>query len=124
MIKKAVDVIRECLDHKQISQSEVSRRLGEKPQNLNEQLHRKDMKVERFAYVMEHIGYEVKVVDRGFCMVTFEYAENIIKTGEPRGLFWYRAERMFIGIDSRAGGVVTEKFDDFKKMEKWFRDRR
>ena len=122
-MKKAADVVMECLKYKDLTQAEISRRMGEKPQNLNEQLHRQDMKTGRFAEVMEHIGYDVIVMDRGFSRVTPEYGMSVIQMGEPHGLFWYRDGGLYIGIDSRCGRVLTETFPSFREMQKWFKDR-
>ena len=56
-MKKAADTIIACLEEKGISQRQLATRMGEDVRYLNQQLNRqKDMKVERFTDVLDHIG--------------------------------------------------------------------
>ena len=123
MIGKAAEVIRDCLAEKSLFQCEVSKRMGEKPQNLNQQLHQQDMKFRKFVEVMEYIGYGVHLEDRGFSRVTPQYGKSVIETGDPEGLFWYLEDGMYFAIDSRKTLTVTKTFPDFDGMAKWFQNR-
>ena len=120
-MKKAAELIRDCMQERGLFQTEVSKRLGETPQNLNLQLlHRQDMKVSRFAEVMESMGYEVTLRYRGFSKVTPQYGENVVQTHLPIGRFWYRAGNLYVGIDNQHGEALTDEFSSFEDMEKWF----
>ena len=120
-MKKASELIMDCMKARGLFQSEVSKRLGEKPQNLNLQLlHRQDMKVGRFTEIMESMGYEVTLRYRGFSKVTPQYADDVTRTHLPIGRFWYRAGNLYVGIDNQHGEALTDEFSSFEDMEKWF----
>ena len=123
MIGRAAEVIRDCLAKKNLFQCEVSKRMGEKPQNLNQQLHQQDMKFRKFVEVMEYIGYGIRLEDRGFSRVTPQYGKGIIETGDPEGLFWYLEDGTYFAIDSHKALTVTKVFPDFDGMAKWFQNR-
>lgn len=122
-MKKAADTIVNCLKEKSMSQSHLAAGLGEDVRYLNQQLHRqKDMKVERFTDVLDHIGYRVEVVDNeGIRKVCQEYAQKVIETGEPKGLFWTFAGGIYTAIDSTKSELFCEDFRSKEECFKWFR---
>lgn len=122
-MKKAADAIMSCLEEKKMSQRQLAACMGEDVRHLNQQLNRqKDMKVERFTDVLDHIGYRVEVVDNdGIRKVCAEYANMIIVTGEPNGLFWCEVEGGFTAIDNTKPEMFCEDFLSKEEMFKWFR---
>lgn len=122
-MKKAADTIIACLEEKGISQRQLATRMGEDVRYLNQQLNRqKDMKVERFTDVLDHIGYRVEVVENdGIQKVSTEFAKTVIDTREPRGLFWHTDGEKFIGIDNSTGDAWTEEFDTKEECFAWLR---
>ena len=64
-MKKAAEIVKKCLKNKKITQRALAERLKEDPRLISQQLRRdKDMKMERFFDVLEHIGYGVEIVER------------------------------------------------------------
>lgn len=62
-MNKAAKTIIDCLERKKMTQRQLAKMMGEDVRNLNQQLNRqKDMKVERFEEVLEHIGYKMEIV--------------------------------------------------------------
>lgn len=122
-MKKAADTIVSCLEEKKMSQRQLATCMGEDVRYLNQQLNRqKDMKVERFTDVLDHIGYRVEVVDNdGIRKVCAEYAKMIIETGEPKGLFWCETEGVFTAIDNTNAEMFCEDFSSKEEVFKWFR---
>lgn len=122
-MKKAADMVMHCLKEKKISQSQLAERMGEDVRYLNQQLHRhKDMKVERFIDVLDHIGYRVEVVDNdGIRKVCEEYANRIMETGKPAGLFWFLNDGIYTAIDSMNPEVFCECFLSKEDCFKWLR---
>lgn len=122
-MKKAADVIIDCLAKKNMSQRQLAREMGEDVRYLNQQLHRqKDMKVERFADVLEHIGFHLEVVDdEDFRKATPELAKEIVETGEPHGLFYAQIGDTFIAVDSTHSELFMEEFSDLENCKKWLR---
>lgn len=47
------------------------------------------------------------------------YADVIIKTRQPLGLFYVRQEGTYIGIDNSAGHAWVEEFSDLNLCKKW-----
>lgn len=123
-MKIASDTIITCLDEKGISQSQLAARMGEDVRHLNQQLHRqKDMKVERFADVLNYIGYRVEVVENdGIQKVSQDFAFEIIEAREPAGLFWYVADERYVGIDNTDGEAWTKDFETKEECFDWLRD--
>lgn len=121
-MKKAADTVISCLEEKNMSQRQLAASMGEDVRYLNQQLRRqKDMKVGRFTDVLDHIGYRLDVVDNdGFRRVCSEYANQIIKTGEPKGLFWSFADGIYTAIDSTKQEVFCEDFRSKEECFKWF----
>lgn len=122
-MKKAADTIITCLEEKGISQRQLAARMGEDVRYLNQQLNRqKDMKVERFTDVLDHIGYRVEVVENdGIQKVSPEFAEAVIETREPKGLFWHFAGGRYVGIDNTDGEAWTEDFETKEECFAWLR---
>lgn len=122
-MKKAADTIISCLEEKGISQRQLATRMGEDVRYLNQQLKRqKDMKVERFTDVLDHIGYRVEVVENdGIQKVSPEFANAVIETREPRGMFWHTSEGRFVGIDNTDGEAWTEEFNSKEGCFAWLR---
>lgn len=121
-MKKAADTIVNCLEEKNLSQRQLAACMGEDVRYLNQQINRqKDMKVERFADVLDHIGYRIEVVDNGgIRKVCDEYARRIIATGGPKGMFWQEVDGVFTAIDSTGRELVCKDFMSKEEMFKWF----
>lgn len=122
-MKKAAGTVISCLEEKNMSQRQLAVSMGEDSRYLNQQLHRqKDMKVERFTDVLDHIGYRVEIVDNdGIRKVCDKYARKIIETGEPKGLFWSFTGGVYTAIDSTKSEVFCEDFQSKEECFKWFR---
>lgn len=58
-VKNASDAIKACLEEREMSQAQLSEMLGENRQNLNNQLRRGGMKMERFIQVTGVLGYQL-----------------------------------------------------------------
>lgn len=122
-MNRAGEMIKKCLDEKEMTQSELARGLGEDVRHLNQQMHRQDdMKVERYMDVLEHIGYGVDVVDYGgprkICPA---YAQKIIKTKEPKGVFWVDCLGRCVGIDTINGDIQMRTFTSKRECIEWLR---
>lgn len=122
-MKKAADTIISCLTEKGISQRQLATRMGEDVRYLNQQLNRhKDMKVERFTDVLDHIGYRVEVVENdGIQKVSLEFAETVIETKEPRGLFWCLFGDRYIAIDNKNGEAMKKDFGTKEGCFSWLK---
>lgn len=124
-MKKAADMIRECMEEKDLPQRQLAVRMGEDVRYLNQQLNRqKDMKVERFADVLDHIGYRIEIIENdGIQKVSPEFAMQIINNREPAGLFWYFCNGKYIGVDNynSEAEAYTEKFDTKEECLDWLR---
>ena len=125
-MKKAADVIIDCLAEKGMTQTQLAACMGEDVRNINQQLNRRnDMKVERFVDVLNHIGYRVEIVENdGIRKVSPEYGQEIINTKEPKGLFWYETEDNFIGIDNMVGEAAVNGFSSREECFEWLRGER
>lgn len=122
-MKKAAGTIVNCLEEKNMSQRQLAACMGEDVRYLNQQLNRqKDMKVERFTDVLDHIGYRVEVVDNdGIRKVCEAYARQIIEKGEPKGLFWCESNGLFTAVDSTGTELFCEDFFSKEEMFKWLK---
>jgi len=122
-MKKAAEIVRTCLEEKGISQRQLAMSMGEDVRKLNQQLMRQDdMKVERFAEVLDHLGYRVEIVENdGIRKVSPDYAGKIIETGNPRGRFWYEVGGRYTGIDTADGTAIVEEFPDKEDCFKWLK---
>lgn len=123
---KAAETIMNCIKRKNMSQRQLAELMGEDVRVLNQQLNRqKDLKVERFIDVLEHIGYRLEIVDNdGIHKVSKEFAKQIYETVEPKGLFWFTDGNFVVGIDTSNGEVLEETFFDKEECFKWFRRER
>lgn len=123
-MKKASEVILDCLLERNMSQRQLAKHMGEDVRHLNQQLVRaNDMKVERFVDVLEHLGYRVEIVDNGgIRKVSGEYAKQIIETREPEGLFWVEKDGVFTGIDNTAGEAICEDFSSKEECFSWLNE--
>lgn len=102
---KVIELIKESMKEKKMTQTELAKSLGEDVRVINQQLNRQqDLKAERFLEVMEHIGYRVEMVDndgmseltkallkyrRKFALVR---GENVNPTNGDTDLFKARAD--------------------------------
>lgn len=122
-MKKASEIVLECLEEKKLSQRQLAARMGEDVRNLNQQLHRQnDMKVGRFSNVLEHAGYRLEVVENdGIQRVCREYARQIIETKEPLGKFYTFENGIYTGISNETGDTWTEDFDSREECMKWLK---
>ena len=119
--ENAQQVILKHMEEKRLTQKELSRIMGESPQNLSQQLHRqKDMKMRRFVEVMEYLGYEILAVERDYRRVSPQVASEIVETGSPHGLFWSKEKDVLFGIDNTGSELFCEEFTDMNEMKKWF----
>lgn len=123
-MKKAAEVIIDCLEEKKMSQRQLATRMGEDVRLLNQQLNRRnDMKVGRFAEVLEHAGYRIEVVDNGGIQrVCQEFATQVIRTREPIGRFYTWEDGIYTGIDNSNGNAWTEDFKTEDECFKWLRN--
>lgn len=121
-MKKAADMIMSCLEEKNLSQRQLAACMGEDVRCLNQQLNRqKDMKVERFTDVLDHIGYRIEIVENGgIRKVCEEYAKQIVEEGEPKGLFWCEANGVYTAINNAGKEMLCEDFLEKEEMFKWF----
>lgn len=121
--EKASEIVTKCLKEKNLSQSQLAMRMGEDVRGLNQQLHRQsDMKVKRFADVLEHAGYRLEVVENGGIQrVCQEFANQIIETRQPVGYFYMFAAGIYTGIDNGTGDAWTEDFNSYEECMKWLK---
>ena len=119
-MKIAAKIIMNCLKEKNMKQRRLAVIMGEDVRNLNQQLKRlKDMKVERFIDVLEHLGYRLDVVDNGgITKVCKEYGDKVVETGEPKGLFWYEVNNMFTAIDNTKPELFCKNFCDVSMVSR------
>lgn len=122
-MKKAAEMIKKCMEEKNLTQTKLAERMGEDRRNLNQQLFRqKDMKVERFVEIMDHIGYRVEIAENdGIQKVSNEFSDEIIEKRKPEGLFWTEEDGKYVGIDNSTGDAFTEDFDTKEMCLAWLR---
>lgn len=120
-MKRAAEIVMDCLEKKDMSQRQLATGMGEDVRYLNQQLRRqKDMKVGRFADVLDHIGYSVEVVDNnGIRKVCDKYAAHIIEAGGPKGLFWTMSGDGYTAIDSREDPIIQKSFRSKEECFRW-----
>lgn len=121
-MNKAAKTIIDCLERKKMTQRQLAKMMGEDVRNLNQQLNRqKDMKVERFEEVLEHIGYKMEIVgSNGIQKVCEKFAMDVIANREPKGVFWYQNGDKYIRIDNSDGKAHIMKFDSKKECTEMF----
>ena len=122
-MNKAAEVILGCLAEQGMTQSKLAEGMGEDIRHLNQQLNRqKDLKVERFIDVLDHIGYRVEIVENdGIRKVCQEFAWNVVEEKAPAGKFWHKDGDWFIGIDNSNGQAWVEKFASKEECFAWLR---
>lgn len=119
-MKRAANIVVDCLKKKGLSQRQLAASMGEDVRSLNQQLKRQqDMKFGRFSEVLEHIGYGVYIVDIGCRKVTPEFGKHIAETMKPKGMFWYVENDIFTVIDNTHNEMFIEEFSDFENCKKW-----
>ena len=108
---KTIDLVRECLKAKKMTQTELAESLGEDVRVINQQLNKQqDLKTSRFLEVMEHIGYRVEVVDNNGIRKISDMGGSFDR--EKDGLYYMESEDGIIGIRCKSGEVTTEKFGE------------
>ena len=122
-LKRAANAIITCLKEKGITQTKLAERMGEDCRYLNQQLNRlQDMKVERFADVLDYMGYRLEIVENdGIQRVSQEFAITILESKEPKGLYWYSIGQIFVGIDNTDGEVWVEEFESKEECFVWLK---
>lgn len=122
-MNKAAEMIKECMEEKNLTQTKLAERMSEDRRNLNQQLFRqKDMKVERFVEIMNYIGYRVEIAENdGIQKVSNEFSAEIIEKRKPEGLFWTEEDGKYVGIDNSTGDAFTEDFDTKERCFAWLR---
>ena len=87
---KVIELIKESMKEKKMTQTELAKSLGEDVRVINQQLNRQqDLKAERFLEVMEHIGYRVEMVDNDGIRKVCEDMLDDIKAGNVKGDKFY-----------------------------------
>ena len=111
-MKKASEVVKDCLKKKDMSQTELAASMNIDRRNLNQKLNRQqDMKVDDFRDMLECTGYRMEVVDNnGFRRVSKKEAESIIESRKPLGQFWLEDDGVFVAIANEDGNAWTEEF--------------
>ena len=117
--KNAQDVVAKCAERRGMNYAELSSAMGEIRQRLNQQMGCQDMKMRRFVEVLEYLGFEVVAVEVDFRRVTPKAAQEIIKTGNPKGLFWAEENGTYVAVNSNCGGTLHKEFSNADKMRKW-----
>lgn len=120
---KAAEAIITCIKGKNMTQRQLAEQMGEDVRMLNQQLHRqKDLKVERFIDVLEHIGYRLEIVDNdGILKVSKEFGEKIVETKKPLGLFWYTDGDKAIGVYNSHGMGDKAEFASKEDCFRWLK---
>lgn len=110
---KVIELIKESMKEKKMTQTELAKSLGEDVRVINQQLNRQqDLKAERFLEVMEHIGYRVEMVDNDGIRKVCEDMLDYIKAGNVSGDKFYiqKDDGSIIGIRVSNGDVEVEEF--------------
>lgn len=106
-----------------MSQRQLATRMGEDVRILNQQLHRQsDMKVKRFADVLEYAGYRLEVMENdNIQRVCKEFANKIIESRKPIGYFYTFSSGIYTGIDNGTGDAWTEDFHSYDECMSWLK---
>lgn len=110
---KVIELIKESMKEKKMTQTELAKSLGEDVRVINQQLNRQqDLKAERFLEVMEHIGYRVEMVDNDGIRKVCEDMLDDIKAGNVSGDKFYiqKDDGSIIGIRVSNGDTEVEEF--------------
>lgn len=113
-----VETIKELLDREDIKNFTVSRYLGERTQDLNQQLVMNDMKVERFSQLAAALGYRVELVKVGYRFVSREYIEKLTDPVDTRNVneranrnaLFCTTEKGITAVDNRTGKMIRMDF--------------
>lgn len=110
---KVIELIKESMKEKKMTQTELAKSLGEDVRVINQQLNRQqDLKAERFLEVMEHIGYRVEMVDNDGIRKVCEDMFDDIKAGNVKGDKFYiqKDNGSIIGIRVSDGDAEVKEF--------------
>lgn len=110
---KVIELIKESMKEKKMTQTELAKSLGEDVRVINQQLNRQqDLKAERFLEVMEHIGYRVEMVDNDGIRKVCEDMLDDIKAGKANGDKFYiqKDDGSIIGIKTTGEEPEVEEF--------------
>lgn len=110
---KVIELIKESMREKKMTQTELAKSLGEDVRVINQQLNRQqDLKAERFLEVMEHIGYRVEMVDNDGIRKVCEDMLDDIKAGKANGDKFYiqKDDGSIIGIKTTGEEPEVEEF--------------
>lgn len=110
---KVIELIKESMKEKKMTQTELAKSLGEDVRVINQQLNRQqDLKAERFLEVMEHIGYRVEMVDNDGIRKVCEDMLDDIKAGKANGDKFYiqKDDGSIIGIKTSGEEPEVEEF--------------
>lgn len=110
---KVIELIKESMKEKKMTQTELAKSLGEDVRVINQQLNRQqDLKAERFLEVMEHIGYRVEMVDNDGIRKVCEDMLDDIKAGNVSGDKFYiqKDDGSIIGTRVSDGDAEVEEF--------------
>ena len=123
MREKASEIVMKCLEEKNLSQRQLAKRMGEDVRKLNQQINRQnDMKVKRFADVLDYAGYRLEVVENDDIQrVCQEFANQVTETRQPIGYFYTFAAGIYTGIDNGTGDALTENFYSYEECMKWLK---
>lgn len=119
---KTIDLVRECLKEQHMTQTELSKSLGEDVRVVNQQLNKqKDLKTERFIELMEHIGYRVEIIENDGIRKVSEKLIGDIQAGAVRGNMFYaeKDDGTIVGIYSKAEVFEVENFGNKADCFDW-----
>ena len=120
-MKRAADIIYECLKKKKMTQTQLAAELGEDVRCINQQLKRyDDLKVGRFADLLEHIGYHIEIVDDGVKKVSAITGDKLENSAEENAFYTVCGD-LYIGVKSSKTGLAIEEFSDFDKCREWLK---
>lgn len=113
-----VEIIKELLEEEDIKNFTVSRYLGERTQDLNQQLDMNDMKVERFAQIAAALGYRITLRKVGYRKVSRAYINSLSDPADTRNVneranrtaLFYTLEDGITAVDNRAGKMIRMNF--------------
>lgn len=119
---KVIELIKESMKEKKMTQTELAKSLGEDVRVINQQLNRQqDLKAERFLEVMEHIGYRVEMVENdGIRKVNPEMADDIANKKSPDGAYYtVTDEGEVVGIYVEDGWADIGRFQTKEECFDW-----
>ena len=118
-MKRAADIIYECMKEKKITQTQLATELDEDVRAINQQLKRYgDLKVSRFADLLEHMGYRIEIVDSGVKKVS-AITRDKLEDDACECAFYTVYGDSYIGVKNSSSGLAIEEFSDFDKCKEW-----